>query len=44
VREEGDFSAEPICAWFNNEQIEEETNTSKGVASLEMIGDNRQGC
>jgi ferritin len=43
VRAEGDFSAEPICAWFNNEQIEEETNTAKGVASLEMVGDNRQG-
>ncbi len=43
VREEGDFAAEPLCAWFNNEQIEEESNTSKAVASLEMIGDSRQG-
>lgn len=43
VREESDFSAEPICAWFNNEQIEEEANTSKGVASLEMVGSDRQG-
>ena len=43
VREEADFSAEPLCAWFNNEQIEEESNTSKAVASLEMIGDSRQG-
>lgn len=43
VREESDYSAEPICSWFNNEQIEEESNTAKGVASLEMVGDDRQG-
>jgi ferritin len=43
VREEMDFTAEPLCSWFNNEQIEEESNTSKAVASLEMVGDNRQG-
>ncbi|HEY5999610.1 MAG TPA: ferritin [bacterium] len=43
VREESDFNAEPICAWFNNEQIEEETSTQKGAASIEMVGDNRQG-
>jgi ferritin len=43
VREEMDFPAEPLCNWFNNEQIEEESNTSKAVANLEMVGDNRQG-
>ena len=43
VREEMDYTAEPLCAWFNNEQIEEESNTSKAVANLEMVGDNRQG-
>ena len=43
VREEMDFAAEPLCSWFNNEQIEEESNTAKGVASLEMVGDSRQG-
>ena len=43
VREESDFSAEPICAWFNSEQIEEESNAAKGVASLEMVGGDRQG-
>ena len=43
VREDADFTAEPLCAWFNNEQIEEESSTAKGVASLEMIGEDRQG-
>jgi ferritin len=43
VREEADFNAEPICSWFNNEQIEEETSTAKGAASLEMVGGDRQG-
>ena len=43
VREEMDFAAEPLCAWFNNEQIEEESNTAKAVANLEMVGDDRQG-
>ena len=43
VREEMDYTAEPICSWFNNEQIEEESNTAKAVANLEMVGDNRQG-
>jgi len=43
VREESDFSAEPICSWFNNEQIEEEASTAKGAAALEMVGDDRQG-
>ena len=33
VREEADFTAEPLCAWFNNEQIEEESSTAKGAAS-----------
>ena len=43
VREEMDYTAEPLCAWFNNEQIEEESNASKAVANLEMVGDDRQG-
>ena len=42
VREESDYSAEPLMAWFNKEQIEEEANTSRVVANLEMVGDNKQ--
>jgi len=43
VREEGDYAAEPTMAWFNKEQIEEEANTAKVVAALEMVGDDKQG-
>ena len=43
VREEMDYTAEPLCSWFNNEQIEEESNTAKAVADLQMVGENRQG-
>jgi ferritin len=43
VREEMDYTAEPVCAWFNNEQIEEEQNTAKAVADLDMVGEDRQG-
>jgi ferritin len=42
VREESDFSAEPIMAWFNNEQIEEEANTQRVAANLEMVGKDKQ--
>jgi len=43
VREEGDYAAEPLMAWFNKEQIEEEANTSKVAAALAMVGENQQG-
>ena len=42
VREEDDYNAEPLMAWFNKEQIEEEANTSRVAANLEMVGDNKQ--
>jgi ferritin len=42
AREESDYTAEPICAWFNKEQIEEEASTQKVAASLAMVGDNTQ--
>ena len=37
------FAAEPLCSWFNNEQIEEESNTDKAVRQIEMVGDSKQG-
>jgi ferritin len=43
AREENDYNAEPLLAWFSNEQIEEEASTDKIARQLEMIGDNKQG-
>ena len=43
AREENDYTAEPILAWFANEQIEEESNTDKAVRQIEMVGDSKQG-
>ena len=42
-REESDFPSEPILAWFNEEQIEEEANTGKILADLERVADSRDG-
>ncbi len=43
VREERDYTAEPIVNWFINEQIEEEVNTSKIAGQLKFIGEDKQG-
>ncbi len=43
VREENDYTAEPLLAWFVNEQIEEEANTEKILRQMENIGDSKQG-
>ncbi len=43
VREENDYTAEPLLAWFVNEQIEEEANTEKILRQMERIGDSREG-
>jgi ferritin len=43
ARQEDDYAAEPLLAWFSKEQIEEEANTEKVVKQLEMVGDNKQG-
>ena len=43
VRKENDYTAEPLLAWFVNEQIEEENNTDKICRQLEMIGDSKEG-
>jgi ferritin len=43
VREENDFTAEPLLNWFVNEQIEEEKNTEYVSRQLERIGDSREG-
>ncbi|MBF0101514.1 MAG: ferritin [Desulfobacterales bacterium] len=40
TREDKEYSSEPILAWFLNEQIEEETNTSKISTQIEMLGEN----
>jgi ferritin len=42
-REESEFPSEPTLAWFNEEQIEEESNTGKIVADLERIGESKEG-
>jgi ferritin len=43
VREESDFTAEPMLNWFVKEQIEEEKNTSGILAQMERIGDSKDG-
>ncbi len=42
-REESEFPSEPILAWFNEEQIEEESHSGKIVADLERIGESKEG-
>jgi ferritin len=42
-REESEFPSEPTLAWFNEEQIEEESHTGKIVADLERIGESKEG-
>jgi ferritin len=43
ARKENDYTAEPLLAWFANEQIEEESNTDKVVRQLERVGESKQG-
>lgn len=43
IRKENDYTAEPLLAWFVNEQIEEEANTEKILRQMENIGDSKQG-
>lgn len=41
AREEKDYAAEPMLAWFTEEQIEEEASAGKIVDHLEMIDENK---
>ena len=41
AREERDYAAEPLLAWFTDEQIEEEATAGKITDELEMIGDDK---
>lgn len=41
AREEKDYAAEPMLAWFTEEQIEEEASAGKIVDHLEMIGEDK---
>ncbi len=43
VREEKDYPAEPILAWFAAEQIEEEATSSKIADEMAMVGDAKAG-
>ena len=42
-RKESEFASEPILAWFNEEQIEEEATTGKIVADLERVSGSKEG-
>ena len=42
ARDEKDYSAEPILAWFSSEQVEEEATSGKIADKLEMVGDAKQ--
>jgi ferritin len=44
VREENDFTAEPLLNWLVKEQIEEEEENTSGImVQLERIGDSKDG-
>ena len=43
AREEYDYASEPLLAWFSEEQIEEEANTSKVVEQLKMMENHKPG-
>ncbi|MCP3952743.1 MAG: hypothetical protein GY697_11090 [Desulfobacterales bacterium] len=43
AREEKDYQAEPMPAWFTTEQIEEEATSSKIAEDVEMVGDAKAG-
>ncbi|UCF94603.1 MAG: ferritin [Desulfobacterales bacterium] len=43
AREEKDYAAEPLLAWFADEQIEEEASTGKVADELEMVGGDKSG-
>ncbi|MCK5744029.1 MAG: ferritin [Caldisericia bacterium] len=43
VKEENDYTSEPLLSWFIGEQIEEEANASKIVDQLKMIGEEGKG-
>jgi ferritin len=43
ARQEKEFASEPLLAWFTDEQIEEESNTSKITEQLEMVGADKSG-
>lgn len=42
-RSNQDYASEPLLAWFVNEQIEEEVNTSKISQQMSLIKDDSQG-
>ena len=42
-RKESEFAPEPILAWFNAEQVEEEATTGKIVADLERVARSKEG-
>ena len=42
-RAEAEYPSEPILAWFNKEQIEEEASTGKIAADLERVGKSKEG-
>jgi ferritin len=42
-RKESEFASEPMLAWFNEEQIEEEATTGKIVADLERVSRSKEG-
>ena len=41
AREEKDYGAEPLLAWFTDEQIEEEATAGKVTDELAMIGEDK---
>lgn len=42
-RQESEFPSEPLLAWFNEEQIEEEASTGKIASDLERVGKSKEG-
>jgi ferritin len=43
ARQEKEYASEPMLAWFSDEQIEEESNTSKIMEQIGMVGADKSG-
>ena len=43
ARQEKEYASEPLLAWFSDEQIEEESNTSKIMEQIAMVGADKSG-
>jgi ferritin len=43
IREENEYIAEPLIAWFINEQVQEEADTSKISEQVKLVNESKEG-